>query len=229
MTLKFTNTSNIALDNGIKLAVYGRSGVGKTRLLATAPKPLIISAEKGLLSLNGENIPVIEVTSLEELEEAYEFVKSSPHMKGIKTVCLDSASEIAEKVLNDVKPHFKDGRQAFYELLERMLEIMRLFRDLEGLNVVFVFKQERMKDEATQRMLYAPMMPGQKLSQQIPYIFDLVLCLREGKDENKEIYTYLQTTLDSQYEAKDRSGKLDEVEPPDLGYIFDKILGDTNG
>lgn len=52
MAIEIRKTNDISVTGrGIKLAVYGGAGIGKTRLSATAPNPLIISAESGLLSL----------------------------------------------------------------------------------------------------------------------------------------------------------------------------------
>ena len=69
MALNFTTTRKAAQTNGVKVLVYGKAGVGKTVLCATAPKPVIISAEAGLLSLQGADIPVIEVKNIEDLVE----------------------------------------------------------------------------------------------------------------------------------------------------------------
>ena len=50
MAIKLHSTKDVTV-NGVKMMVYGASGVGKTRLTTTCPNPIIISAEKGLLSL----------------------------------------------------------------------------------------------------------------------------------------------------------------------------------
>ena len=68
------------------------------------------------------------------------------------------------------------------------------------------------------------MMPGQKLGQQIPYFFDEVFQLFVYQDPNtKQEIRALRTKKDAQFEAKDRSGALDEWEQPDLTAIFKKI------
>ena len=59
-------------DHKIKALVYGRSGSGKTMFGGTAPKPLILSAENGLLSLatSGLQVDTVEIKSLANLKEA---------------------------------------------------------------------------------------------------------------------------------------------------------------
>ena len=59
MKVNIKSTKDIALDHGIKCVVYGFSGVGKTVLCSTAPKPIVLSAESGLLSLSKVDIPYI--------------------------------------------------------------------------------------------------------------------------------------------------------------------------
>ncbi len=61
MAIRLTTTTESV--EYVKCLIYGESGVGKTWLCQTAPKPVIISAEKGLLTLKHVNIPVIEMIS----------------------------------------------------------------------------------------------------------------------------------------------------------------------
>ena len=99
MAIQLRSTKNFGRDAGVKVLVYGRPGAGKTRLCATAPSPIILSAESGLLSLADEDIPVQTITSIDDLNEVYAWLLGSEEAKDFKTVCLDSVSEIAEQVL----------------------------------------------------------------------------------------------------------------------------------
>lgn len=222
MAIKVRSTSEYA-SHGIKVLIYGKAGVGKTTLCATAPNPLILSAESGLLSITDKDIPFIDIASLDDLAEAYAFVTTGEGQK-YSTICLDSISEIGEKVLADEKRNAKDKRQAYGELKDKVENLLRLFRDIPDKDIVFVAKQEKLQDE-TGAMHYAPFMPGQKLSQSMSYFFDEVLCLRIGEDD-EGFFRYIQTQPDNLYEGKDRSRKLNpNGEKPDLTWIFNKIKG----
>lgn len=228
MAIQLKSTKDAALD-GIKILVHGPAGAGKTSLCATTGEStLIISAESGLLSLRGVDIPVIEVKSLDQLYEAYDFVVNSEEGRAFKWVCLDSISEIAEVVLNYEKKVAKDPRQAYGALAEKMTDIIRAFRDLPGRNVYFSCKQERSKDEQTGAMLYFPSMPGNTLKQGVGYFFDEVFALRVEKDADGNPARWLQTARDYNYEAKDRSGSLDMFEVPSLASIASKISSTAN-
>jgi len=85
--------------NGVKLLVYGQAGAGKTSLIRTLPNPVVLSAEGGLLSIQDADLPFIEVTTMDELREAYSWAKDSSEAAGFQSVALDSISEVAEVVL----------------------------------------------------------------------------------------------------------------------------------
>lgn len=239
MALRYTDTQQSSHLDGVKVLGYGRSGMGKTALCITAPKPLIISAESGLLVLNPANIarleqhvgralprnaPVIEIGNYEELVQAYQFCVS-PQAAQFETFCLDSISEIAEKVLAHAKSTAKDPRQAYGVLIEKTLECLKAFRDINGKHVYFSAKQALLKDENSGITMYGPDMPGAKLGPAMPYIFDLVFNINTAKTAQGQDYRYLRTRPDLQYDAKDRSGSLAEIERPDLTYLFNKIAG----
>lgn len=223
-TLQFTTTRAASDNHGIKTLVYGRAGVGKTRLCATAPNPIIFSAESGVLSLREYELPMAEIRSIEDLTEAHRWCLQSHEAKGFDTVCLDSITEIGEVVLANAKKQVKDPRQAYGELLEKMQNTIKAFRDLPQKHVYMAAKMEPSKDEMTGVIKYGPSMPGSRLGPQLPYLFDEVFHLGIGKTPDGTQYRFLQTQPDLQYEAKDRSGALDPVEYPDLTYVFNKIL-----
>lgn len=233
MPLDFTTTDAATLENGVKIMAYGPAGMGKTVLCATMPEPIILSAESGLLSLTKANqlrlfgvhkdIPVIQIRTVDDFNEAYQFCTESEHAKRFKSICLDSISEIAEQILSNALKQVKDPRQAYGELLEKTMMALKAFRDISGFHVYCSAKQE-MKADENGRSTYYPGMPGSKLGQNIAYLFDEVFHMGVGITEDKTQYRYLQTQPDLQHIAKDRSGALDAMEQPNLSVLIDKIL-----
>lgn len=212
-----------------KICVYGAAGAGKTTLVASLRgKVLILSAEAGLLSLAGAELDadVVEVQSIETLRAAYAEIKATPD--AYDWIVLDSVSEIAEVLLASEKAKTKDPRAAYGTLQDSMLSIMRSFRDLPC-GVYFSAKMSTTKDEATGRVSYGIGMPGTKLGEQIPYLFDevfrLVVVDEDDGNGGKVPTRYLMTSTDGKSTAKDRSGRLDAYEPADLGAIVAKIGG----
>jgi len=209
--------------HGVKCLVYGHAGAGKTSLIPTLPAPIVLSAEGGLLSIADADVPFIEIGSMADLMEAYQWLTESADAKGFQSVALDSISEIAEVVLAEELKRNKDGRAAYGELNAKMADLIRAFRDLPGKHVYFTAKCEKAQDE-TGKMLYAPSMPGKTLTMQLPYFFDLVMALRIEKDGEGTTHRMLMTDSDGTWQAKNRAaGKLDMWEAPDLGAIIAKI------
>ena len=223
MAINVKTTGGMAA-NGVKVLVYGQAGAGKTSLIKTLPSPIVLSAEGGLLSIQDADLPFIEITSMTELQEAYTWLTSSDEAKSYKSVALDSISEIAEVCLNTEKKATKDPRQAYGAMQEQMADIIRAFRDLPGRHVYMSAKLEKTQDEMG-RVLYAPSMPGNKTGQALPYFFDEVLALRVEKDGDGATQRALMCDSDGLWLAKDRSGKLDAWEAPDLSAVFAKIGG----
>jgi phage nucleotide-binding protein len=224
MAINLKSTSGLHA-NGVKTLVYSHAGSGKTSLIPTLPNPVVLSAEGGLLSISGSEIPYIEITTMADLMESYDWLIKSKEAEQFESVALDSISEIAEVVLAEELKRNKDGRAAYGELNSVMANVIRSFRDLPNRHVYFTAKCEKIQDE-TGRLLYGPSMPGKSLSQGLGYFFDLVMPLRVEKDKDGNTFRALMTDSDGLWQAKNRAaGKLDQWEQPDLGEIIKKIGG----
>ena len=228
--MEIHKVKDIAGTAGVKCILHGPSGSGKTYSISTIPNPesvLVLSAEAGLLSIKeaAGDVDAMVIGSLEELREAYEYLAGDKGDK-YQTVVLDSLSEIAQQVLSAELEVNKDGRKAYGELYDKVVKLVKSFRDLPSKNVILICQQEKTTNDEG-RIFYGISMPGKKLTQELPYLTDLVACLRVRKNlESGELERMLQfADLDEQYQAKDRSGKLDDFESPDWGEIFKKING----
>lgn len=230
--LNWTTTEQHALSHGIKVAVHGLAGVGKTRLIPTLPRPVMGSAESGTLSIATTKIPLCEITTLEQLQEFYRWAWQSAESRHFDSIALDSVTEIAERILGIEKGKAKDPRKAYGEMMDQVATILRLFRDLPGKHVYFSVKTA-LTEQPDGTHMYAPMMPGNKTAQALPYYFDELFYLgvaeydappKPGQAVGQKIqYSYLQTKRTPLIEAKDRSGSLAEIEEPNLSKIFAKI------
>tara|TARA_R100001224_G_C3975981_1_gene134177 strand:- start:47 stop:763 length:717 start_codon:yes stop_codon:yes gene_type:complete len=221
---RIVSPDTLVKEQGVKVLVYGAAGAGKTTLCGTAPgKKLMIDMESGLLSVKDQkDIDVIQVKEAQEIIEICEALKNKELV--YDTVCLDSISEMSEILLNFEKARHKDPRMAYGNVQETCTNVMRAYRDLH-MHVVFVSKMERVQTDHYNG--YEPKMVGSKLGQSITYFFDEVLALRviEEQDDDGTLVRnrWLQTDVGQGYTAKDRSGKLDGFEEPNLTSIITKL------
>lgn len=224
MAIKIKYTNEVKND-GVKCLVYGKAGIGKTTLMATAPSPIVLSCESGLLSIADANLPYIEIETVDDIYEAYEYLVNGEGKDKYKTICLDSISEIAEVFLSTLKKRNKDARAAYGDLADDMGGMIRAFRDIRGKNVVFSAKRTRLTDDDTGVTSYVAAMPGKTLLNGLPFFFDEVFYMTKMQDSEGIDHRVIMTEAGFQYDAKDRSGKLNPIERPDLSYLFDKISG----
>lgn len=91
-------------DNGIQMAIYGRSGTGKTALACTFPKPLLLirppddDGRRTIYKVQGVmDAPVYSVDELEQLTQHLVEVDGK-----YKTIVLDTMSALQELVLKKV-------------------------------------------------------------------------------------------------------------------------------
>jgi AAA domain len=231
MALQWSTTAAQGIENGLKFCVHGRSGAGKTRLIPTLPRPIVATVEGGTLSIATENIRCATVASKQDLDEFYDWVVGSAEAKNYDTVCVDSLTEVGDIILAEEKVRSKDPRKAYGEMQDMVMAQIRRFRDIKGKHVYFTAKTA-LQEQPDGSKLYSPVMPGQKLGAGLAFYFDEFFYLGIGTDMHldpktqtmqQRSFRFLQTNSNALYEAKDRSGALDEVEHPDLGVLITKI------
>ncbi len=223
MSVKIKSTKGIG-KRGVKVCVYGKSDSGKTRLCATAPKPIILSSEQGLLSLKEQDIPYIDIETVADIYDALEFVIGKKG-KEFSSICLDSSTDMAEKILADHLKNEKDPRKAYMHMAAEVKDLIWKFKDIRKKNLVVVAKRGMIEEPETGGDQYVPLMPGKALMAEsfLPYQFDEVFyCTIQKNDEGKRKRVVL-TSSGTEYEAKDRSGSLNRIEQPNLTKIFEKI------
>ncbi len=210
--------------DSLSICVYGDTKVGKTSLAKTTPesKTIVFGTEPGLLPLRDRHIRYYQIDTAQDLDRAVSWLESGgPKLRGY-WIFLDSLSDIAERLLVDLKAQpKKDPRQAYFEVSDICLDVLKRLRALPCHTVV-ICKLDRVEDTEGGNF-FGPSLPGAKISAKIGYEFDLVLAYRvRGTGERVE--RWLQTEPDGRYQCGDRSGVLSPREAPDLGAIAEKIL-----
>ncbi len=214
MKIQNTKTPNAMKPS---MVIIGAAGVGKTTLAKTLKgKTIIISAESGLLSLQGNDIDYISISSINDLRETITFLNKE---NDYENLFIDSLTEISRIVLDEMQAEFpdkSDSLKMFGKYSQIMRKVIITFRDFEQYNVIMTALPKVDKDETNRRFITADLTG--KVANQLPAYFDLVMHYDFIEDERT-----LRTMSNERIIAKDRSGKLNEFEKPDLQLILNKI------
>ncbi len=121
-----------------------------------------------------------------------------------------------------------DTRGAYGLLGAELIGALTHLQHARGKHVVFVaILDERLDD--FNRKVFVPQIEGAKTAAELPGIVDEVVTLAEIKAEDGSIYrAFVCHTLNPYgVPAKDRSGQLDLLEPPNLRALIDKCAAAT--
>lgn len=119
-----------------------------------------------------------------------------------------------------------DLRAAYGLLGQEMISALNHLQHARGKDVVFVaILDERLDDY--NRKVFVPQIEGSKTTLELPGIVDEIVTLAEIPAEDGTSYRAFVTHTVNPfgYPAKDRSGRLDLLEPPHLGALLAKCAG----
>jgi AAA domain len=214
--------SQIAQLYGVKMLAYGGPGTGKTPLVQTAPYPVVMATEPGLLSLRNTNVPVWEAYTYPRMIEFYRWLLQSSEARQFQTVCIDSVSQMAEQRLNELWPQAKDKRQAYGEMSRNIMEILTGIYYARYMHVYLIAKQGELDINGVSRV--RPFFPGQDLNVKVPHLYDLVLHVEYLPDPTGKTQRVFRTRDNYYTTARDRTGTLDEIEYAHLGNVIAKVM-----
>ena len=138
-------------------------------------------------------------------------------------ICFRWASAQPEAFTERGKP---DLRSAYGLHAREFLLMLRHLQSARGSNVFLIGAMERITDDygRTENRLQ---MEGQRVGREIGGIVDIVITMApiDFNDNKPPVRAFVCTSPNPwQYPAKDRSGRLEQIEPPDLSKLIAKIL-----
>lgn len=225
--MKITKTSDPQVKPSIIMIVYGNGGVGKTTFASTAPKPLLVDCENGAkyFGLRGIKMDVAKITDANDILGIGEVARSGEY----KTIILDPIGELMEKmkismILKADKRYVAGGAPTMAGwgwLKDQMRNLIKVLRD-SGCNVLFVAHVSEVDDEG--RVLKRPMLMT-KLSDEIINMVDVVGYMEVVKVDDEEKRIIRVDSASDKYIAKDRTGQLGKIIPPNFTDIIDACQG----
>jgi len=216
--------SQLAQRFGVKSLIYGGPGTGKTPMVQSTPSPVMCVVEPGMLSMrNVTNVPAWEANTPEKIEEFFTWTLQSTEAKNFQTVCIDSISQLCEVFLTQELARCKHGLQAYGEMSRRVMSLVDALYYMPEKHIYLIAKQA-VADE-NNVAVKKPYFPGKDLNIKIPHLFDEILHIGETNvpGQPKPVLA-IRTKATFNITARDRSGKLDELEQPNIGAIFTKCM-----
>jgi len=223
--------------------VYGGLGTGKTSLLRTARKPVLvhsfdpggtkvlrdeIKAGTVLVDTRFENENPRQPTAFKLWDDEFHRLKTGKFFDSLGTFAIDSVTTWAQCAMNAIlkKAGRAGGTPQQNDWLPQMTMLENAMRDFVSLpcDCVLIGHDDVVKDEASGK-LFATLMITGKLSRRIPLLFDEIYCALT-KETSKGIEYQLLTRASGMYQARSRLGKggeLDTYEKPDIKAILKKV------
>lgn len=219
---------------GAKCIAYGPAGSGKTPVINTAPRPVLLVTEPGLLSMRNSKVPTFEAFEGKRISEFFDWIEKSNEIKNFDTICVDSVSQFAEICLTEAKS--RDGRKIYGIMVKAVMKRLTQLFFMKDKHIFLTAKQGKEENivwnfstptpTKTTILKKIPHFPGNELGVQIPHLYDQILHVGEGiipgvpGGDQK----YFLSKGSNDVYARDRSGALNEYEPHNLTYIFNKIM-----
>ena len=199
--------------NHFRCLLYGRTGIGKTTMLGTAPKPFIVATEDGLIPLFGQGLEFKKVDSLSELRVVFQELAKD---KEYETICLDSLTALCDLILSEVEKELgtDEAMRTYPVVRSKLWNVVMGFLKLPK-HIIMTATETKSQDGVA-----LPSMVGGKLCEDLARPFDFVHYMCFGaKDNNVVIYTGRHRDC----LAKDRTGKMGQSHPYFSGFYEDMI------
>ena len=203
----------------LNILIHSDGALSKLDLVKTLPsdKVIVLNTEDGMLSLSDEAFDYVDLKNLAEVKMFLKEINDK-----YEYIVLDTVTELSQTRYTELKAKYPDEKQALKIWGDFLNDFSGLFRTLRKANKhVIVNAHTCVKDFRKDGIeKNCPNISG-KSSQRIVDWFDEVLYLFVDKDDKPMFLT--QET--DRTVAKDRSEKLEKLEPANLNEVFNKILG----
>ncbi len=206
-----------AMLYGCKSLIYGSPGTGKTPLVGTAPRPVLLAVEPGLLSMRQSNVPTWIGHTKARIDDFMKWFELSAEAKNFDTLAIDSVSQMCNIALDESKA--KHGLAQYGEMADYVWPYMQRLYFTKEKHLYLICKEELTSDGKRR-----PSFPGQQLPRDIPHLYDCILRLAKVPIPQIGEQLAFQCNGTADVVARNRTGTLADYEPPDFSALVRKAM-----
>lgn len=207
---------------GLNIIIHGRSKVGKSWMGDTSPAPrVILDAEAGSRFTPSKKVlwnpsepppksdgtwetAIVPIRSFKDVSQSYQWLNSGKHP--FRSVILDSISEVQQKAVDDIAGVNAMRTQDWGELLRKVSDVVRKFRDLtvnpvRPMDAVLFIAMTKQSQDG----MWRPHLSGQ-LGTTFPYYCDITGYLGIVQEDDGTITRRLFIGPTPGYETGERVG-----------------------
>lgn len=209
---------------GCKCIVYGAPGSAKTPIINTAPRPVLLACEAGLLSMRTSNVPTFQAFTPQRIDEFFKWFFHSNESKVFDTLAIDSGSQMADTYLQAItngtsasgkKVH---GLAAYGEMAKEVMDNLRPLYFMEQKHTYVICKETEVSN------MKRPYFPGQQLNVDVPHLYDFILHLGIKNVPSAGQTLAFQCNQNFDVLARNRTGNLADYEPPNFSALVQKAM-----
>lgn len=243
-------------QRGVKLALVGESGVGKTTQLFSLPakKTLFIDLEAGDLAVDEWEGVCVRPRTWEECTDlavlvgginpalasttatyckkhfdhaAKKYAKLYEKIQELEYLFVDSLTHtgrLSFQSTSNTTDGMKDGRKAYGAHGQNMIKWLTQLQQARHMHIILLsILNEKVDDKGVR--IFDLQVEGSKTGEELPGIVDELITMAIMDRHTIHPYrAFVCKTLNPYgYPAKDRAGKLETLEKPDLGALIEKL------
>lgn len=208
---------------GCKALVYGGPGSAKTPTINTAPRPVLMAVEPGMLSMRNSDVPTWLAPTWKQIKEFLDWALGSNEMRNFDTLGIDSVSQICEIYLRDNPNKAAHGLKLYGDMATNVGDYLHKLYYMQQKHMYLICKQETEHLEGSGAR-HRPYFPGNDLKVKVPHLYDFILQL--GIFAVPGFGNTLAFQCHSSFDSvcRNRTGNLAQFEPPDLSALFNKAM-----
>jgi hypothetical protein len=222
----FKEAREFAKNYGVKALGYGPPGSGKTPIMNTAPRPCLLAVEPGLLSMATSTVPTYQAPTWAKIDDWFKWLFNSAETRNYDTAGVDSVSQMCEIYLRDNPKKVQHGLKLYGLMAEEVGDILHKLYYLQNKHTYLICKQtiERTEGDGGKRK---PYFPGNDLNVKVPHLYDEIIDIGIHSVPSVGLTRSFQCHSSFDSYCRDRTGKLNQFEPPDLSALFAKCMSNS--